>query len=85
MVLNKIFEMETTQCDVIVCDTGETILGERLYTIESYHRKNKNSNIRFGTLQQLYNIMVTYQYGVKPEYKKAYEEFVSDLSIRKLS
>ena len=77
-------EFTTTQCDVIVCDTGTYVLGERLYTIESYHRKTKKSNIRFGTAQQLYSLLIPYQYSVIVN-KDGYEQLMTDLSIRKLS
>lgn len=84
MVLNKILEFTTTQCDVIVCDTGTYVLGERLYTIESYHRKNKKSNVRFGTAQQLYSLLIPYQFSVLTN-KNSYESLLNDLSIRRVS
>ena len=84
MVLNKILEFTTTQCDIIVCDTGTSVLGERLYTIESYHRKTKKSNVRFGTDQQLYSLLMPYQYSVIKNID-GYEQLLSELSIRKLS
>ena len=68
---------------VRVYDTEQEFIGERLFVVQSHHLKNGKIVIRFGTKQQLYNLLNQYQYSVV-EYKNEYEIYMNHLSTLKL-
>lgn len=80
----KIIEFITTQCDVIVYDSGQMLMGKTVMVVESHHRTNGKTNVRFGTKQQVYNLLLTYQYSVIGG-KKEYEQYLSQLSVEKIA
>ena len=79
--MKEILWFETVQCMVRVYDTGEEVCGQRLFVISSYHKNNKHDNIRFGTKEQLKNLLGQYQFSVIG-YKNNYENFMKSLGYK---
>ena len=50
----------TTQCDVVVYNTGYQIDFYQIYMIKSYHRKIGKCVTRFGSKAQINQIIKTY-------------------------
>lgn len=69
---------ETVQCVVRIYDSGQEIVGERLYVVSSYHRKNEKQNIRFATRKQLYSLLVPYRFSILG-YRVLYDRFLEEL------
>jgi biopolymer transport protein ExbD len=61
----------------------EEICGETLFVIQTHHKKTGKVLIRFGTTQQLYSMLNTYQYSVVKN-KEQYELYMEHLSFFKL-
>ena len=60
-------EFETSQCIVSVYDTGWCVDYYHIYCIKSYHKKTQETLTRFGTEEQIKQILKTYQ--IKKEKK----------------
>ena len=52
---------ETAQCIVVVFDTDLECERLKIYCIESFHKKTKKLNVRFGTKKQIEGIVRTYR------------------------
>ena len=74
---------ETTQCVVRVFVNEEEICGETLFVVQTHHKKTNKVLIRFGTTQQLYSMLNSYQYSVVKN-KEQYELYMNHLSFFKL-
>lgn len=82
--MKETIEFETTQCVVVVLDTEQYFENEKLYIVKSYHKNNGKRTVRFGTTQQLYNLLLSYQYSVVMADKEKYDKYTIELSIRKM-
>ena len=81
--MKDILWIKTTQCMVRVYDTEEDIVGERVFTVITYHLKNRKILVRFGTKQQIYSLLTQYKNSVV-ENKEAYERYMTTLSYFKI-
>lgn len=59
--MKQVKEFRTTQCQVSVYETGFVYEDQKIYCIKSLHRKTGKENIRFGTIDQINQIIRTYK------------------------
>ena len=62
---------------VVVFDTENEFLYERVYAISTINNKGENL-VRFGNETQMLSILVGYRYSVTPDTKEAYETFMKE-------